>query len=581
MLIASTVAIFCTWVVMTAILAGIGSLVLSLFGRSYLFMDAFWMGLGVSTAALEIWSLAHAITVWVTALLSAAGVLGVVVNRASILARLRAGRRAAGWWILIPAAVVLFVALRASGPCDYSDTGLYGAPAIKWITTYPTVPGLANVHGRLGFNSSVFVFMAALNQGAWKGQEQHLFTGFMMAAMCVTLIPAAFRAVRKSPVAAADWFYCILLIPIVFGVARSKIVGTQTDEPAAIMALVAAGILFAALSSGPREDERKAGAARLVVAATLLALAVAFKLSTAVFALLAWGLVIGWIWRLVGFAKERRACLTGALAVSLLILLSWCVRGIILSGYPFFPATVLGLPVDWKLPSDDARWFAEGVRTWGRNPDAYFMADTQGLAWLAGWVNRTVRNRSAFQVPLGISLGGLGVGLGFQLGKRRVPAGPWLWLLVPSVAGVVFWFWVAPDPRFGQFAFWTMAGTLGTWGILALEAQGLRPGMMLTGLLALEIWCLAGFGWTAPYRALFAVKKLPGLPQAAVTVRRTSSGLNVYVPLGSDNCWDAPLPCAAYFDETLRLRDPESMRWGFTSQGRGDYLERMRTVPIR
>src|SRR5688572_15778226 len=37
------------------------------------------------------------------------------------------------------------------------DTNIYHAQAIHWIESYPVVPGLGNLHGRLAFNSSWFV----------------------------------------------------------------------------------------------------------------------------------------------------------------------------------------------------------------------------------------------------------------------------------------------------------------------------------------------------------------------------------------------------------------------------------------
>lgn len=42
------------------------------------------------------------------------------------------------------------------------DTGLYYAQAIHWIESFGVVPGLANLHIRLGFNSTLFLLAAFL-----------------------------------------------------------------------------------------------------------------------------------------------------------------------------------------------------------------------------------------------------------------------------------------------------------------------------------------------------------------------------------------------------------------------------------
>jgi hypothetical protein len=575
MLIASALEIFFTWVAMAIALIGVGSIFRGLLSRDYLFADAFWMGLCVSVGVLELWNLFLPVTSSATVFLLCAGLLGLLVNRALLLENVRGHSRPSGWLILAGVSIVLFIALRATGPCDYVDTGLYGAPAVRWILTYPAVPGLANLHGRLGFNSSVFLCIAALGQGVWKDLAHHLFTGFLMAAMCITILPACARVLARAPASPTDWFQGILAIPVFFWAARSRIVGTQTDEPATIACLVAAGMVFDALRIRKGDGEQGNETPRLAVATSLFALATAFKLSTIVFALLAWCLAFCWIWTMSRSLPKRRMYIGGALALTLAILLPWCARGIILSGYPFFPATALGLPLDWKTPPPVANWYAAGVHSWGRIPDAS-PAEAQGLAWLGMWSSRAIRNRASFQVPLAISLGGLAVALGFRTRGKFREACPWLLLLLPSLAGVVFWFLVSPDMRFGQFAIWTTAGTFGSWGIVA-ATSGRRSGhtgvamAMLLGLLA---WCLVSFGWKEPYRALFAVKELPRLPTGHLIVRYTLSGLAVYVPAQGNLCWDAPLPCTHYFDETLRLRKGPSLRWGFTSEQRAENLQR-------
>ena len=575
MLILSTLEVFFTWVVVAIILFGLGSLLLSRFTNDFFATDAFWMGLAVSVAVLEIWNLILPITASTTLILSCAGILGLALNSSSLLTSWGAAWQSSRWLFLLGTAFTLLLALRSCGPCDYSDTGLYGAPAIRWIQTYPAVPGLANLHGRFGYNSSVFLCIAALGQGMWRDLGFHLFTGFLLSALWASLLPAFARIFAKSSMSPADWFHCILAVPAFFWTTRSRIVGTQTDEPAAIVALIAAGIFFEHFCRTDREDHRNPGLSRLLVAATLFALAVAFKLSTIVFALLAWCLVFREIWLLVRSSNQRPRHLFAALALSTLILLPWCARGIILSGYPFFPATVFAFPVPWKVPLSAANWYALGVQSWGRIPDAPY-PETRGLHWLGDWLNHALRNRPSFQVPLAISLAGLAVALTLRFRGKPRPACPWLTLLIPSVAGIIFWFAASPDLRFAQFAIWTTAATLGAWGIASLDLH-LRRSLtrpVLAMLLLSIVWCLISFGWKEPIQALRGVQQPPPLPKVDLVVRHTLSGLAVYVPVQGSNCWDAPLPCTAYFDESLRLRNESSLRWGFTSEGRAAELQK-------
>src|SRR6266403_659834 len=239
MLLLSTVEIFFTWAVIALALIGFGSIVLTLFSKDCSLIDAFWMGLAFSVAALEIWNLVLPVTPSIALFLFGVGILGLVLIRSKLRASLLAAWQTSRWLLLLGLAFALLLALRSCGPFEYYDTGLYGAPSVRWIQTYPAIPGLANLHGRLGFNSSVFLCIAALGQGPWKDLGFHLFTGFLLSAFWTT---------------------------------RSRIVGTQTDEPATIVALIAAGILFADLSYDQREDHPAPPTHRLVLAATLFSL---------------------------------------------------------------------------------------------------------------------------------------------------------------------------------------------------------------------------------------------------------------------------------------------------------------------
>jgi hypothetical protein len=569
MLMLSMLEVFVSWVVVATTLIGIGSLLLSRLTKNFFSTDAFWMGLAVSVAVLEIWNLVFPVTFSITLFLFCVGIPGLVLNRSSLRNGLSAVSQGPRWLLVIGLAFALLLALRSCGPFEYYDTGLYGAPAVRWIQAYPAVPGLGNLHGRFGFNSSVFLCIAALGQGPWKDLGFHLFTGFMLSAMWATLLPACARVVRRVATSPADWFYTILALPAFFWTTRSRIVGTQTDEPATVVCLIATGILFEHFCQEDGGDPRKTHTSRLVLATTLFSLAVAFKVSTVVFAMLAWCLAFREIWLLGRSARQRTKYFFTAIALSTLILLPWCTRGIILSGYPFYPATVFAFPVAWKIPLSAARWYALGVRSWGRMPDTPFR-DTQGLHWLGDWLNHSLRNRPSFQVPLAISLAGLVVALTARFRGRPHPAFPWLSLLFPSIVGIIFWFAASPDLRFSQFAIWTTAATLGAWGIVSLDLYLHRSkrNLALAALILSLIWCLISFGWKEPLLALRGVQQPPPLPKPALILRHTLSGLAVYVPADGEKCWDAPLPCTPYFDESLRLRDASSLRWGFTSEGR-------------
>ena len=567
-----------TWMLCTAVLIGLGSLTLRKFGDGCGLMENFWMGLAVAVAFLEIWSLLRPITRAAALALAAIGVLGLAWNGKTILRKAREALAGVGWTAAVYVLIAGYIALRSCGPCDYYDTGLYGAQAIHWITSYPVVPGLANLHERFGFNSSIYLCDAAMVERLWANLYFHFFTGWILAALWAAIFPSVARVVRGAPGSVVEYFQAILVIPAAAWATRAKIVGTINDQPAAVACLVAAAILFSELS--PREGESRAegkgSEARIVVATAVLALAITFKLSVIVFAASAWAVAFVWLWRASRESRQRGAWMAAAILIPAAILVPWLVRGVILSGYPFYPSTALGLSADWRLPAAVANIEAAGIRTFALNHNSALTAPARIMAWggfgeTVRWFLVVVRNRDAFQAPLGFSLLGAATLLGCRPltgGEGRKPRRP-LWLLLPSLAGIVFWLAKAPDPRFGQAAIWTVAATLGSLGIAACTAciGWPPPRLVAAGLFVTMLWCLFSYDWRQSYRPLASVRELAPLPIAHVEPHQTDSGLTVYVPATGDQCWDAPLPCTPYFDGTLRLRFPGDPSGGFTSKG--------------
>jgi hypothetical protein len=554
--------ILVTWVVCAVILIGVGSLLLRNFSQSFHLTDAFWTGLAASVAFLEFWNLFRPVTAAADLLLAGFGVLGVCMSAGWL--RRKATEVASRKSLLIVFAVLAIgIALRAAGPCEYYDTGLYGAQAVRWIRTYPAVFGLANLHARLGIRTAVFVCHAALDQGPWRDIYFHLFAGLILCGFWVTILPACRRVLQGVEVASSDWFHAILVIPALIWSSRASVVGTTTDEPTSVLCLIAAGLL----SQHMQRDESNEVCdsdrdLRVVVAAILLALAVTFKLSAVVFAFLGWCLAFAILRSKRGESRYKWAALGGAAA----IVVPWLVGQIILSGYPLFPSSWLPFPVDWRLPPGVAEPELR-VLSWARIPFAREEM-TQGYAWLRPWIHTAVKDRAGLQVPMAIAAVATAI-----LGFARLAARPirlrGLWLLLPSLGGILFWFWKAPDLRFGQAAIWTLAATLGSLGIttLARSVQFLSPRVIAAGLLIPIAWCLLSFGWRHSYQVLESVDGFVRLPEAAVVARQTVSGLTVYAPANGNQCWDAALLCTPYFNKTLRLRSPSKMRWGFTSEG--------------
>ena len=83
--------------------------------------------------------------------------------------------------------MVPIAAWAATRQVDYYDTGLYHHQAVKWMTEYGIVKGVALISFRFAWLSSWFSFAAPFNYGAMSGRESGIVGGLPVA---LALLPA-------------------------------------------------------------------------------------------------------------------------------------------------------------------------------------------------------------------------------------------------------------------------------------------------------------------------------------------------------------------------------------------------------
>lgn len=142
---------------------------------------------------------------------------------------------------------------------------------------------------------------------------------------------------------------------------------------------------------------------------------------------------------------------------------------------------------------------------------------------------------------------------------------------------------LAPAFRFGEPAIWTTAACLG-----AVALQQVLPTISrrakqvaLFGLLALGGWCsYPRTLWRVYFGRLIEVHEFLPVPQARTIPYSLSSGLRVRVPIETNQCWDAAIPCSPYFADSLQLRRGENLRWGFRVEDLDSSLSSDKFTPL-
>jgi hypothetical protein len=577
MLAVIILCILFTWLVCAAVCVGIGALLLRLATiQRFSLHESFWSGLAAIVGILQLVHFVRPIDPLIVSLLGVLALAGLFfVFRQSDVPTFRPSDA-----ILFFLAAI-FVAFRSAAPTEHYDTGLYGAQAIRWFTTYALVPGLGNLLGQLGFNSSVFLCIAALKHVLWRDLAYHLFSGFLLAAFFASIIPAVLRVKTFSSAAshtgngfARDWFLTFLFLPAAIWAATGKLSGANTDLPTTIICLAAASFLLRSFDSQTQESSRQESQSRhsallsLVIAMLLFSLAVTFKLSSLVFALSGWmASFLALCFSSAVSSSQRKRLSLAAVVLSCAIVVPWIGRGLVLTGYPFFPSPAFGISADWTVPAANAQAQADFARSFARIPQIP-LADTSGFHWLQPWFRELLREREGFLIPLFFMLTGALFLAAYSWGKHRAQRPRWLWLLVPSFAGILFWFFEAPAIRFGEPALWTAAATLGSLAAIHVLDSQVKRRLFVLALLLCTAWAAhPRLLWNSYLHPSINVRATPPLPQPHVVPQQTPSGLTIFVPVETNQCWDAPLPCSPYFSETLRLRRPNELESGFVSSG--------------
>jgi len=559
-------SILLTWIICAMVLVGIGALLLRRLGLVCSLFDAFWAGLSVTVASLEVYHFFRPVDLMITGLLCVVGLCGFILNRNMLAGSFLQDTRFGFWPKTFSIVPILVLAARCVGPAIHYDTGLYGAMAVRWFNTYPLVPGLSNLLGQLGLNSNVFLCVAALSQGPWHDLGFHLFVGLLLSAIVITIVESFFRAFLIRNHSPLDYFVLLFAVPGIVWVLNGEIAGTNTDLPTTIVSIAA----VIALCDGLQERQKPAGSlthmeSRLVVALMLFTLALTFKISSLAFAGLGWAVALLQLLALGRPPARKRQLIVAATLFSGVLAILWLIRGVILSGYPLFPSSAFAVPADWRVPRAVADMLAQFNRSWARIPHAS-IEETSGIHWIGPWLAGAIRNRVDFIAPMLISL----VGFMFLLRRRVFIDLFWLPLLLPSLGGLVFWFSLAPAFRFGEAAIWTTAACLG-----AVALEQVLPTLSLRGRQAALLGLLALGGWCSYprtlgriyFRPLLDVHGFLPVPQAKTMAYGLSSGLIVRVPIETNQCWDALIPCSPYFADSLQLRHTEDLRWGFRVGG--------------
>lgn len=545
------------WLVWGPALLGVGLLLRRLWGQRGLrpagLLVTFWTGLCGTVLLLQVWHLVWPVDRAAAVGLLVLGGLGLVAGRRELFMML--GDEVLRRPVVLVAALAVgaWLANRGLGANCCYDSGVYHIQYVQWAQAHPIVPGLGNLHCRLGHSNAILLVAAAMDHFPAPGRASHFMYPLLVGSLWMALIGAAGRLVRRGRAGdTSAVFY--LLFPFVlleWTLRPSFFSSFHTDLAGMLLLLVGTNYLLQFLRT-LHESSPAQVRADLVTLAVFAGAMIAIKISmgVAAVALGATGVVAAW-WALGDPAG--RAALGGPagrpvrslLATTVWMILAgaafvgpYAVRNAVQTGYPLYPSGAFALDVDWKMPDARRDWQYRQIANWSR-------AEVQGAVlpsvpenWFPGWLERFLARKLLLVLPLVLTAGAIVLTLAAgRRGEAPPPRRAWL-VPVPLAASLVLWFIMAPDPRYnGMALLWALAAA--TVSLAAARSLGNAPA-----------WIVRPAALAFVAAAFFPILVLSPLDKAEMEGRPVLAAVmdEVLLPPGNDGGFHRPdsFPSTSY-----------------------------------
>ena len=441
------------------------------------------------------------------------------------------------------------------------DSDLYHIQSVRWLNEHGAAPGVGNLHARLGHASSWLALAALFNHGLLKGSMPWILPPVALSCFSAYLIWEGLRG--RHPWAR---IYAMSLLPLSFYyIMYSGQPNFYQDFSCLIIVCIIGCELLYFFLDKDFFNAKHASVICICVAQAFLIKSI--PVATVVF------VPIILIYSL--FVRDRLGIYSLIMMFALPVCAAtiWIAWNVIATGYPFFPITVFPFDVDWIMSSDVVTAHTLAIRGWARMPGPeYKQAFAQGITyWFFPWLDNLFQLRSlngffmAFPLLVGSAL--------WVTVYRRLRGGIELSLLFWPLASIVYWFWLAPDPRFGleyMWIFFALGASCAVrhspelWRIIFRHFAERK--FCIVYIATILFLCLIGgvlrhksqIAWIWPgHTVARAVEKhvihFPG-----------QAPFEVYVPLGGDDrCGDADLPCTPYVHQLLEMRKQGDLSAGF------------------
>ena len=460
-------------------------------------------------------------------------------------------------FVLVIVFTTYIYAINANRNIEHYDVYLYHLATVKWMREFATVPGLANLHSRLGFNSSFHLFSAYIDAFPIKYLAIHLATSFLVWILSIQMFYILFLEKYTTHLK----IYCA--ISLLYLLTR----GTWLVEASAIATDVPASVLFMVFGLYLLENHK----IKFLLLPVIAACTITFKLSMFFAGVLFIPILISLYLHSKKYSYSTIKTITIiGLLLGTILMLGFVLRNIIISGHLFFPIPITNLHLSWSVPTAETKDVVNVIRAWAQK-----MTSPQEIAkngfrfWFIPWVTDFIKIQIEFKIIvmsfLTFVLAGFIYIKNRKVKKIRIFHKPTFLLFIATILSLCLWFYSAPDLRFGRAFFWIAMACI----LILLSKINKSVGIVTTIFIFTFFFMLYTKGWfnysfSQEETWQLIAPKVPKVSPYELKDPKTGKTLiNMFIPSEGDCCGDVLLCTPSYYIKPIQFRENKNLAKGF------------------
>ncbi len=389
--------------------------------KNYSFFDDYFIGLCIVGSVVNIWSIFLPTNIFLTIILLIFSIIFSKnkfqkINYSSTLAYLKQNKTQTGFYLLITFIIII---IGITLPRQY-DSLLYHISAVQWNEKFRAIPGLANLHDRFGFNSSIFTLNAAFSYSLLYNQMFFIVNSLSYYIFLLWLTNNLFRF--KNILS----FFSVIFI---YFFTEQYIFDISSPGSDILINIFIAYLVFTFLYFENSIVNKK------LLFIVLPLFGITLKVSIIPILILTLYILL----------STNRNIFKKIILISFLIIFPWVIRNLIISGYILFPFEKIDLfSFDWKVPKEKVIDTKNWIYSWARIPykDQSEVLSLTFYEWFKIWWNAALlKNKIFFTIALVSPLILL-----FELLKKNKTK---VYIVVLTLySSFLLWLFTAPDFRF-------------------------------------------------------------------------------------------------------------------------------------